>query len=74
MGFVTFMASGFGRVLRIVAGLALVAVGLVGLGETTGTVVAAVGLVPLLAGMFDVCLFVPLFLAPVLGREVRARR
>jgi len=38
-----------------------------------GIVLAVVGLVPLLAGVFDVCLFAPLFGAPLKGADVRAR-
>jgi hypothetical protein len=42
-------------------------------GGTGGIVLAVVGLVPLLAGVFDVCLFAPLFGAPLKGADVRAR-
>ena len=70
--FVKFMASSTGRIVRIAAGLALIAWGLVGLGGTTGTIVAVVGLVPLLAGLFDFCVFAPLFRNPMSGRQIRA--
>jgi hypothetical protein len=70
--FVRFMASTAGRIVRILAGLALIAWGLLGLGGTTGTIVAVVGLVPLLAGMFDVCIFAPLFRNPISGKQIRA--
>ena len=73
MGFAQFMSSGLGRGLRIVAGIVLIAVGLAGVGGTGGIVLAVVGLVPLLAGVFDVCLFAPLFGAPLKGADVRAR-
>ncbi|MCB1174592.1 MAG: DUF2892 domain-containing protein [Leptospiraceae bacterium] len=47
------------RVLRIVAGIALLAGGLFGLGglqgETTGVIVAAVAAVPLLTGLLGWC-------------------
>jgi len=72
MGFAQFMASGLGRALRIVAGIALIAVGLGLVGGTGGIVLAVVGLVPLLAGAFDVCLFAPLLGAPFKGADVRA--
>lgn len=72
--FVTFMASGAGRLLRIVAGVALIAVGLLGMQDTAGIVVAVIGVVPLLAGLFDFCLFAPLFGAPLSGRRIRAGR
>lgn len=68
--FVTFMASTTGRIARIVAGCALILVGAVIGGA--GWIAAAVGLVPLLAGIGDVCLFAPLFKAPLAGKKVRA--
>ena len=73
MGFAQFMSSGLGRGLRIVAGIILIAVGLAVVGGIGGIVLAVVGLVPLLAGAFDVCLFAPLFGAPLKGVDVRAR-
>ena len=73
MGFAQFMSRGLGRGLRIVAGIILIAVGLAVVGGTGGIVLAVVGLVPLLAGVFDVCLFAPLFGAPLKGADVRAR-
>jgi len=72
MGFAQFMASGLGRGLRIVAGIILIAVGLAVVGGTGGIVLAVIGLVPLLAGVVDVCLFAPLFGAPLKGADVRA--
>ena len=72
MGFAQFMSSGLGRGLRIVAGIILIAVGLAVVGGTGGIMLAVVGLVPLLAGVFDVCLFAPLFGAPLKGADVRA--
>jgi len=71
MGFVGFMASGGGRAVRIVAGLALITIGLFWVGGIGGIVMAIVALVPLLAGLFDVCVFAPLFHAPFKGRDVR---
>ena len=70
--FVSFMASTAGRVTRIVAGIVLVAWGWLGLGGTTGMIVAIVGLVPLIAGLFDFCVFAPLFGAPMSGPQIRA--
>ena len=71
MAFVRFMASSTGRALRIVAGVALIGVGLLLVGGTTGYVIAAVGLIPLLAGLFDVCLLAALFGQPLSGRAIR---
>ncbi|MCL4531540.1 MAG: DUF2892 domain-containing protein [Chloroflexi bacterium] len=70
--FVSFMASTTGRIVRIVAGLVLVAWGWLGLGGVTGIIVAIIGLVPLLAGIFDFCVFAPLFGNPLSGAKIRA--
>lgn len=71
MGFVRFMASSTGRLARVVAGLALIGVGVFVVGGVWGTVIALVALVPLLAGAFDVCVFAPLFRAPFSGSKAR---
>ena len=71
--FVKFMASPAGRITRIVVGILLIAVGLLLMhGGVGGILVAVVGLVPLLAGLFDFCVFAPLFGAPVSGPKIRA--
>jgi hypothetical protein len=66
------MASTTGRILRIVAGIALIAWGLMGLGGTTGIIMAVIGAIPLLAGLFDFCVFAPLFGNPLSGSRIRA--
>ncbi len=70
--FIKFMASTAGRVTRVVAGLVLILWGVMGLGGTTGIVIAVIGLVPLLAGLFDFCVFAPLFGAPLSGPQIRS--
>ena len=60
-GFVGFMQSWVGRLLRIVAGFALIAIGLVVVQGAWGYVVAAIGLIPLFAGSAGICLLAPLF-------------
>jgi hypothetical protein len=70
--FVKFMASVNGRIARIVAGIVLIALGIWGLGGAIGVIVAIVGAVPLLAGVFDVCVFAPLFGNPFQGKDIRA--
>ena len=71
---VSFLASPSGRLIRVVAGIALVVWGLLALTGATGIVVAVVGLIPLLAGAFDFCVFAPLFGAPLSGPKIRAGR
>jgi hypothetical protein len=64
-----FMASTAGRATRAVLGLVLVVLGIVMGGG--GLVLTVVGLVPLAAGVFDVCLFAPLFHQPLRGADLR---
>jgi hypothetical protein len=73
MLFVRLMRSGAGRGVRIAAGAGLIAVGAAA-GGTIGTILVIVGSVPLLAGVFNVCLFAPLFGFDLRGRERAARR
>lgn len=69
---IKFLASTTGRIVRVVAGIALVLWGVLGLSGTAGIVVAIIGAVPLLAGIFDFCVFAPLFGAPFSGPKIRA--
>jgi len=72
-GFARFMSSATGRILRVLVGLALIAWGGINWGTTAGVVVAVVGLVPLFAGAFDICIFAGLFGGIWSGRRIRAR-
>ena len=66
---VNFMASPAGRIARIVVGVVLIALGLLG---NAGPVVAVIGLVPLAAGVFDFCLLAPVFGRPFSGPKIRS--
>ena len=72
MPLIKFLASSAGRLVRIVAGIVLVGVGLFVLQNTAGIILAVVGLVPLLAGVMDFCIFAPLFGASLSGKAIRA--
>ncbi len=72
--FAVFMASGAGRLLRIIAGLALIAWGWSMNEQTAGIVLMVVGLVPLLAGVFNVCLIAPIIGAPFAGKDAQPAR
>ena len=75
MALINFLASNpVGRAVRIIAGIILVVVGLFVLGGTAGIIVAVIGLVPLLAGIFDVCVFAPLFGASFYGKNIRGEK
>lgn len=65
------MSSPAGRILRVVAGTALVVVGIL-IQSILGIIVAVVGAVVLLAGILDVCLIAPLLRLPFTGRGIRA--
>ncbi len=71
MGFARFMSSTTGRLLRIVAGIVLIIVGLAVVHGTGGIILAIVGLVPLVAGIANVCVFAPLFGGPFFARDIK---
>lgn len=71
MEFARFMSSVFGRLLRIVAGIALIIVGLAVVQGIGGVILAVVGLVPLVAGISHVCVFAPLFGGPFFARDIK---
>jgi hypothetical protein len=58
-----------GRSIRILAGIALIALGLFGLGGATGVVLAVIGAVPLVAGLFNFCL-----MGLLVGGKISARK
>ena len=66
-----FLASSVGRLVRAVAGLILIVVGIAVVGGVAGWILAIVGLVPLAAGVFDRCVFAPLFGLPFAGPRLR---
>jgi hypothetical protein len=66
-----FLASPAGRVTRAALGVGLVLIGVLAIEGTVGWVVAAIGVVPFAAGVFDVCVFSPLVGLPFSGPELR---
>lgn len=66
-----FLGSMTGRIVRAVAGIILIVIGLLLVKGTGGWVLAIVGLLPVAAGVFDVCLFAPLFGLPFRGAALR---
>jgi hypothetical protein len=69
--FFRFIANPAGRLVRIVAGIILIVVGLVWIHGAGGWILAVIGLVPLAAGVFDWCVFAPLFGLPFVGERLR---
>jgi len=71
MGFARFMSSLFGRLLRIVAGIALVIVGLAAVQGVGGIILAVVGVVVFAAGAANFCIFAPLFGGPFWAKDIK---
>ena len=71
MAIIDFLATTTGRWVRIIAGIALIALGLLFIPAPTGVVVSIIGLVPLIAGVVDVCVFAPLLGRPFTGKQLR---
>lgn len=69
--FFRFIAGSLGRLIRILAGVALIVIGLWLVQGVGGWILAIVGLVPLLAGIFDRCVFAPMFGLPFDGARLR---
>ena len=72
--FVRFMTSPAGRAVRVAGAAILIGAGLIGVGGVSGAGLALVGVVPLAAGAFDICVFAPLFRSPFSGAQIRAMR
>ncbi len=70
-GLFGFLASSTGRWVRIVAGVVLILIALFVTKGAWSWVLGIIGLVPLLAGIFDRCVFAPLFGLPFVGEELR---
>jgi hypothetical protein len=57
--------------VRSLAGLILIALGIWGVTGIWQWILIIIGLVPLAAGLFDFCLFAPLFSLPFIGERLR---
>lgn len=67
--FIHFMASPAGRILRILAGSAIIAYGLLFTAGVNGMVIAAIGVLPIITGALNICLIGPLLGAPLRGTK-----
>lgn len=75
-GLFSFLASRNGRITRIVIGAILVVIGLaIGFqnGSAAGWIITVIGLFPLVAGVFDLCLFGPFLGYSYKGGELREK-
>ncbi len=69
----SFIASPAGRILRILVGGGVIAWGLLGIGGTNGLITAAIGALPVLTGILNICVLAPVFGQPLSGSKVAGR-
>jgi hypothetical protein len=72
-GFARVVNSPSGRLARLVAGIGLIAWGYTLRGSGTGLVLMVIGLVPVVAGAFDLCLISAILGGPISGARIRKR-
>ena len=73
-GFGQFMNSAAGRIARIIAGIGLVCWGYLGSDGSTGIILMVIGLVPLAAGVFDLCLISAMLGGPIQGARIAKKK
>jgi len=71
MTFVTFMTSNQGRMMRVIAGIVLMSIGLFVIKDTLGTILALIALVPIAGGVLDFCVAGVLMGYPFSGAKAR---
>jgi hypothetical protein len=69
-GFAQFVNTPAGRIVRIVAGLVLIGWGYSQLAGAEGIILIVVGLVPLAAGVFNLCIISALLGGPISGARI----
>jgi membrane-associated protease RseP (regulator of RpoE activity) len=67
MGFVGWMATPLGRGLRVAVGALLIYVGLSMVQGVAGSILTAIGVLPIATGLLNVCPIAPLFGGPFKG-------
>jgi hypothetical protein len=71
MTFVTFMTSNQGRMMRVIAGIMLMSIGLFVIKDTPGTILALIALIPIAGGALDFCVAGVLMGYPFRGTNAR---
>ena len=71
--FLSFMSSTAGRGTRIVMGLVLAVIGLFVIEGAGGAILAVVALIPIVAGIFDLCLAGLILGYGLQGSEIRSK-
>lgn len=69
--FARFLNSTAGRIVRIVAGVGLIGWGFTQFATGAGPALVIIGLVPLAAGVFDLCFISALLGGPISGKRIR---
>ena len=72
--FARFVNSPAGRIARLVVGIGLIAWGYTQLPTGMGIALIAIGLVPFVAGAFDLCLISALLGGPISGARIRGSK
>jgi hypothetical protein len=73
-GLARFINAPAGRIVRIVVGIILIIWGYTIAGTALGIVLMIVGLFPLVAGVFDLCLVSALLGGPIKGETLRSSK
>ena len=73
MRFLSFMNTSTGRMIRVVAGMAVLVAGAL-LGGVVGTALAVFAVLPIATGVFGVCPINPLFGQPMRACAVPVKR
>lgn len=71
IGLFKFLGGSSGRVVQGIAGSLLILLALSWMDTTQGAIVGVIGLTLLACGVFDVCVFGPLFGYPFTGHSLR---
>lgn len=69
MQFARFMATPGGRLIRIILGIVIIWIGVVS-AKPLGFVLEVVGLIPIVAGVLNLCLIAPFIGAPLKGSDL----
>lgn len=70
----SFMASAAGRMIRIFAGIGLIAWGFLSFSEPNSYIIAGIGVLPILTGLLNICIIAPILGFPIKGDNVSAAK
>ena len=73
-GFSKFLNSQAGRILRIVAGIGFLVIGYIYRDHVLGVISMVWGILPLSAGVFDICYVSAALGGPLSGKKIRSKQ